>query len=294
MRQFFSNIKIPNQSTYSFQGQERDDEVKGAGNSYTTYFRQLDPRVGRWLSLDPIIKIDKSPYLSFSNNPNIMVDPKGDDEYTINRKGEISLSKKTDDNFDIISGNDKNGINISILTDKQLMSSVTSSIIIKKELIDVGEGNHELLEKVALDYTINTFKTTEKNAVPLFEFFVDATDVEWSKFSFNEFEGKSNIAIITTSHAESTDGGVVDLKNRGYFLTGILKSFTHNHPDESITPSGFYTDGNEIKTEGDIGAAKGLEDIFGKNTIIFSIYTPKEGYTSFKAKTIFEIDERKK
>jgi hypothetical protein len=36
---------------YGFQNQEKDDEVKGAGNSYTTEFSQYDPRVGRWLYL---------------------------------------------------------------------------------------------------------------------------------------------------------------------------------------------------------------------------------------------------
>ena len=32
---------------YGFQGSEMDDEVKGEGNSYTTEFRQLDPRLRR-------------------------------------------------------------------------------------------------------------------------------------------------------------------------------------------------------------------------------------------------------
>ena len=39
---------------YGFNGMEKDDELKGKGNSYTTEFRQYDPRSGRWLSLDPI------------------------------------------------------------------------------------------------------------------------------------------------------------------------------------------------------------------------------------------------
>jgi len=56
---------------YGYQGSEKDDEIKGQGNSYTTQFRQLDPRVGRWLSIDPLA--DKypgmSPYTSMNNNP---------------------------------------------------------------------------------------------------------------------------------------------------------------------------------------------------------------------------------
>jgi len=32
---------------YSFNEMEKDDEVKGKGNSYTTTFRQYDARLGR-------------------------------------------------------------------------------------------------------------------------------------------------------------------------------------------------------------------------------------------------------
>jgi RHS repeat-associated protein len=39
---------------YGFQGQEKDDEIKGEGNSLNYTFRMHDPRVGRFLSLDPI------------------------------------------------------------------------------------------------------------------------------------------------------------------------------------------------------------------------------------------------
>lgn len=39
---------------YGFQGQEMDDEIKGEGNSLNYTFRMHDPRVGRFLSLDPI------------------------------------------------------------------------------------------------------------------------------------------------------------------------------------------------------------------------------------------------
>jgi RHS repeat-associated protein len=37
-----------------FQGQEHDDELKGKGNSVNYTFRMHDPRVGRFLSVDPI------------------------------------------------------------------------------------------------------------------------------------------------------------------------------------------------------------------------------------------------
>jgi len=39
---------------YGFQGQEKDDEVKGEGNSINFTFRMYDTRVGRFLSIDPM------------------------------------------------------------------------------------------------------------------------------------------------------------------------------------------------------------------------------------------------
>lgn len=64
---------------YGFNGMEKDDEVKGEGNSYTTQFRQYDPRVSRWLSLDPLMAKfpHQSPYAAFNNNPIYFADPTG-------------------------------------------------------------------------------------------------------------------------------------------------------------------------------------------------------------------------
>ena len=58
---------------------ELDIEPKGNGNSYTTEFRQYDPRLGRWLSLDPLMAQFPwmSPYVAFDNNPIYYTDPYG-------------------------------------------------------------------------------------------------------------------------------------------------------------------------------------------------------------------------
>jgi RHS repeat-associated protein len=63
-----------------FNGMEKDDEFKGKGNSYTTEFRQYDPRTGRWLSLDPKASnfASYSPYNALADSPIIVIDVKGD------------------------------------------------------------------------------------------------------------------------------------------------------------------------------------------------------------------------
>ena len=41
---------------YGFNGMEKDDEIKGDGNSYDFGARMLDQRLGRWLSIDSKFK----------------------------------------------------------------------------------------------------------------------------------------------------------------------------------------------------------------------------------------------
>jgi len=61
-----------------YQGSEKDDEIKGEGDSYTTEFRILDVRLGRWLSVDPEYTAWDNPYMSMSNNPILYNDVAGD------------------------------------------------------------------------------------------------------------------------------------------------------------------------------------------------------------------------
>ncbi|PWH86250.1 RHS repeat-associated core domain-containing protein [Brumimicrobium oceani] len=68
---------------YGFNGMEKDDNIKGEGNSYDFGARIYDPRVGRWLSRDALEgkKPFLSPYQAFKNNPLMYTDPDGNDEY---------------------------------------------------------------------------------------------------------------------------------------------------------------------------------------------------------------------
>lgn len=66
---------------YGFNGMEKDDEVKNIeGSHYTSLYRQYDPRVGRWFSIDP--ESDQfpwqSPYAGMDNKPVTLNDPDGD------------------------------------------------------------------------------------------------------------------------------------------------------------------------------------------------------------------------
>ncbi len=127
---YLDNVGISYQSTstqpvlvkagyrYGFNGQEKDNEVSGEGNTYTTEYRQYDPRVGRWLSLDPLMAQfpDFSPFVGFNNNPIYYIDPKGlaAEDWVQNKKtgkvewkDEVTSKENTPEGYTYIGKDDK-------------------------------------------------------------------------------------------------------------------------------------------------------------------------------------------
>ncbi|WP_324692325.1 RHS repeat-associated core domain-containing protein, partial [Flavobacterium cheonhonense] len=100
---------------YGFNGMEKDDEIKGEGNSYDFGARMLDPRVGRWFAPDLKFSLQPSwsPYKAFFDNPNLFIDPDGNTEWqvttVINHK-----TGKTEMIFEIIDADklDKKIVNV--------------------------------------------------------------------------------------------------------------------------------------------------------------------------------------
>lgn len=64
---------------YGFNGKEKDDEIKGSGNSYDYGARMYDPRIGRWMAVDPLARKYPfaSPYNFVLNTPIMAIDLDG-------------------------------------------------------------------------------------------------------------------------------------------------------------------------------------------------------------------------
>ncbi len=64
---------------YGFNGQEKDDEISGAGNMMTAEYWEYDTRLGRRWNMDPDLRSKPwmSPYHAFSNKPIWNIDPNG-------------------------------------------------------------------------------------------------------------------------------------------------------------------------------------------------------------------------
>ena len=127
---------------FGFNGMEKDDEVKGTGNSYTAEYWQYDSRLGRRFNVDPVVKHHFSSYQTFSNNPIIFVDPLGNDDY-YNRKGQyigsigentgILRVVKSQDVFNELQVNATQGGRVIEVNQEQI-SRVLSSIVAKSYL----------------------------------------------------------------------------------------------------------------------------------------------------------------
>lgn len=133
---------------YGFNGMEFDNEVKGNGNSYTTEYRQYDSRLGRWLSLDPLMSNFpwQSPYVSFDNNPIIKVDKDGQAAETkiVEKSGKIvaDIQDGSDQVFVIDENQRKN-----VLKDLSRRFGNNELILDKDENHKVGLKYGETLEK---------------------------------------------------------------------------------------------------------------------------------------------------
>ena len=71
---------------YGFQGQEKDDEIKGEGNSLNYTYRMHDPRINRFFAVDPLFKSFpwNSPYAFSENRLLDAVELEGLEAYVLN------------------------------------------------------------------------------------------------------------------------------------------------------------------------------------------------------------------
>ena len=82
---------------FQFNGQEKDDEVAGAGNTMTAEFWQYDIRLGRRWNRDPKPNPSVSDYACFANNPIWFTDILGDSSVVNNKGGIVHYDPKDKD-----------------------------------------------------------------------------------------------------------------------------------------------------------------------------------------------------
>jgi RHS repeat-associated protein len=191
---------------YSFQGQEHDDEVKGEGNSLNFNYRMHDPRVGRWLSLDPEFEMfpDLSPYSGMANNPILVIDIEG---------AIIEISGLTGDKRDaflakINSGTVQfkiNEANQLVLVDPAAKIDGVYATTLVTAINDAQTVKLDLVEDAAGDVLIDVFATgkvdvNEMNMLssPLFQ--TNLIHIIEERFSVVDYELNKETADFDPAH----------------------------------------------------------------------------------------------
>jgi RHS repeat-associated protein len=230
---------------WGFNGQEKDDEVSGNGNSNTAEYWQYDSRLGRRWNVDPVIKSELTSYHSFSNNPIIFVDPLGNTDY-YNLKGKKIGS-------DGISNNQN-----YLVLDKSTQGLVkkatrrTQNICLnEKQLLDV----FRIPEPQEIGAMRESYIATESDDRHE-EGFVSGYDVN------------GNLQI---EHFESSPGRYISEENRNSTLNRLIKRgvsnvalIFHTHPSKPENDNelgGFAKhSGSFISEAEDVGLIKSIGD----------------------------------
>ena len=241
---------------YLFNAKEFDEET----GMYYYGARYYEPKLSLWISVDP--SAEEKPWLTIycytRNNPIILVDPDGRDEWEINSKGDIVKQIKTDkhDAFFFVS---KAGKRVK-----------GKSLSFEYGTIEKASG-----QKTDGGTRYDVYQVRgDKHAKQLFESFAKNTSVEWSIMQTGT-EGAKGLNYLTTSHSEKSESGMVDLFNKQLKNGYTLRAFYHSHPSNVLIPS------NIGGKYGDIPIAQKMTEI-SNQSITFGIYGPKSGeYVTF-------------
>jgi len=210
---------------YGFNGMEKDDEISGNGNSYTTEYRPYDPRLGRWLSLDPLMSKypDWSPYVFAFDNPIWYHDPKGDDPPSL--KDIIGTGRKSSTTF---SGLLKvNNITEDNFSDKLFFSKKGTFTIPKNGVIMITQSEDIKLQVIKLTHEL----TNRKNLEVLKK---NSSDVEQGKITPEEYAKKTALVELEGEINQVKVAAETGFRYEGKEYDGLNKLIDDYSKDKSI------------------------------------------------------------
>jgi len=177
--------------------------------------------ISRWLSPDPLSDEfpSWSPYNYVENNPIRMVDPTGmaPNDYTVDDKGNVELTKKTDDNFDVLSSKSDPSKSIKV-NDKTILPQLAKD--------RPGENQKDWITQT-WDLKSNYSISSKKNeAQKTFEFLASNSNVEWTLQGNKTSTG--NKYLLGTVHENSQAFSTSSIK--GFGRSSIFLHI-HSHPN---------------------------------------------------------------
>ena len=231
-----------NQYKYGFNGMEKDDEVKGSGNSYDFGARIYDSRIGRFLSIDAKTNEQpaKTPYHFVSNDPISRVDPDGntDFKYTVSYRNNSDGTKTK-----VINAT---AIYYVVNLTKGYYSSSTLPTTMASKSFDVSfapssvtgtknplHADNSEISKVEFNYTVQTKELAPEN-------YSDLPDDANVIFIVDGVKGSGDGG----AHAWATRGGQAIVTRKGSSFSGNIMTHEMGHNFGLLFPDNPTDDGH--------------------------------------------------
>jgi RHS repeat-associated protein len=154
---------------YGFQGQEKDDEIKGEGNSINYKFRMHDPRVGRFFAVDPLTASYPyyTPYIFAGNKVIQFIELEGLEE----AENKLSIGEQIKAGYNAILG---------LFGDRDVVSQV------KEKAVEIGDFD-------SLDKINKTQETADTKQLEIIYTYVETV---------GEIYGTSELSRLYSYHIE--------------------------------------------------------------------------------------------
>jgi len=195
----FSEHYFVDDYRFGFNGMEKDDEVKGNGNSLDFGARIYDPRIGRFLSIDPLFASysGETPYGYASNSPIYFIDKNGENSIGyIGDDGKLYIEAT----YHAVSEGTSSFTDVQMkLIENQANSFYGQAVGMKVTLsdgreVEVGGITIKVKPGGDFDNTVATAKGANENAM------FNVTEKQ-----FKKMRGLGNAEALTTSNLSSAE-----------------------------------------------------------------------------------------
>ena len=221
INQYFKTLS----TTFTLSAKEKDAET---GFSYFGS-RYYNSDLSIWLSVDPMASKypHQSNYVYCSNNPIKVIDPNGEDEWEIDRKGNITWKCESEKHQ--LFASDKNGKRTGesiTLKNKNILNQLEKgkrTVLRGYDGNETEEGNRReaVVGKKDVDDLLNVFKLVSDNS-----------NVEW-EFEYSKQDGESQYSLVTDGFPNQV---------RSHFGSKAITSI-HSHPNE---PNNYQSEKNSL------------------------------------------------
>ena len=232
---------------FAFNGIEKDNETYGEGNSYDFGARIYDPRLGRWLSLDPLqAKYPfESHYTMVSNNPIFYLDV----------EGKFKISPQMAKDYPELANFVKNEVYNYVLNSTELKNSIDQRIGANKQQFDrVFKSSSNSVPISALDFPVGVLGETDGYSMKDGNG-VRQTNITLDKSFLNEIENK-----LKNGTSEEKDAAKL----------AMATLVVHEGVHALLAETGQTTDINKFDEVGDDIGKQVEKDIF-KTTLVPSV-----------------------